>query len=177
VNTSGEQIAEAPVELLDFQGIFLTQFPRIVRIIVRIVDDSGLAEDLAMEVFLKLWRTPPRKASDPGGWLYRTAVRAALDELRRRARRQKYESIFGLAQRRETPDDIHSAGQRRQRVRIVLASIHHRHAELLILRSDGFSYEDAAHTLGLNPASIGTLLRRAQEAFRKEYVKRYGEEY
>jgi RNA polymerase sigma-70 factor (ECF subfamily) len=48
-------------------------------------------------------------------------------------------------------------------------------AELLVLRSDGFSYDEIAHVLKLNPSSIGTLLRRAEEGFRKAYVKRYGQ--
>ena len=48
-------------------------------------------------------------------------------------------------------------------------------AELLILRSDGVLYDELAAVLSLNPASVGTLLSRARAAFRKEYVRRYGE--
>jgi DNA-directed RNA polymerase specialized sigma24 family protein len=36
------------------------------------------------------------------------------------------------------------------------------------------SYQEVAEILHLNAASIGTLLRRAQETFRKEYVRRHG---
>ena len=50
-----------------------------------------------------------------------------------------------------------------------------RQAELLLLRSHGLSYDELASALDLNPVSIGTLLSRAQHAFRKEYVKRYGQ--
>ena len=57
----------------------------------------------------------------------------------------------------------------------VLASLAPRHAELLLLRADGLSYREVAEALEQNPASIGTLLIRAQEAFRKEYVNRYGQ--
>jgi RNA polymerase sigma-70 factor (ECF subfamily) len=46
----------------------------------------------------------------------------------------------------------------------------------LLLRSNGLSYEEVANALELNPASVGTLLSRAQQAFRKEYIKRYGEQ-
>jgi RNA polymerase sigma-70 factor (ECF subfamily) len=60
-------------------------------------------------------------------------------------------------------------------VRAVLASMPRRDAELLLLRSDDMSYEELAAALSLNPASVGTLLSRARQAFRKEYVKRYGE--
>jgi RNA polymerase sigma-70 factor (ECF subfamily) len=51
-----------------------------------------------------------------------------------------------------------------------------RQAELLLLRSQGFSYQELASTLGLNPASIGSVLSRAQQKFRKEFIKRYGEQ-
>jgi RNA polymerase sigma-70 factor, ECF subfamily len=56
----------------------------------------------------------------------------------------------------------------------VLAVIEPRQSELLLLRSQGLSYEELAATLNLKAASIGTLLARAQQAFRKEYIKRYG---
>ena len=56
----------------------------------------------------------------------------------------------------------------------MLAAIDFRTAELLLLRSDGLSYEELASALEMNPKSVGSLLSRAQETFRKEYIKRYG---
>jgi RNA polymerase sigma-70 factor (ECF subfamily) len=47
---------------------------------------------------------------------------------------------------------------------------------LLLLRGQGLLYEELAAALSINPASVGTLLSRAKAAFRKEYVKRYGEQ-
>jgi RNA polymerase sigma-70 factor (ECF subfamily) len=75
-----------------------------------------------------------------------------------------------------TPEDIRSAAQEQERVRAVLAAIESRQAEMLVLRSDGLSYQELACAMELNPASVGTLLSRAQGAFRKEYIKRYGTE-
>ena len=57
----------------------------------------------------------------------------------------------------------------------MLAVIDPRYAELLLLRGDGMSYEELASALELNEASVGTFLSRARDAFRQEYVKRYGE--
>jgi len=59
---------------------------------------------------------------------------------------------------------------------MALSAIEHRAAELLVLRSHGLYLPRAGGSLHLNPASIGTLLSRAQQAFRKEYIKRYGTE-
>jgi RNA polymerase sigma-70 factor (ECF subfamily) len=98
-----------------------------------------------------------------------------FDELRKQARRGRHERWPAPVRRPPTPEEIHSATQEQDRVRTVLGGIARRHAELLVLRSQGFNYEELAATLELNPASVGTLLSRAQQAFRKEYLKRYGE--
>jgi len=56
---------------------------------------------------------------------------------------------------------------------VVLSVLEPREAELLLLRSHGFSYDELASALDLKTASIGTFLSRAQQAFRKEYMRRY----
>lgn len=102
-------------------------------------------------------------------------MRIGLDELRHRARRSRYEALARLIRPSRTPEEISAAGQEQDAVRQVLGGINRRHAELLLLRNRGFSYEEVAAALKLNPASVGTLLSRAQSAFRKEYIRRYGE--
>jgi RNA polymerase sigma-70 factor, ECF subfamily len=109
------------------------------------------------------------------GWLYRAAVRKGLDELRTRTRRTRYEAQLEVG-RLPGPEEIHAAAEEQERVRLVLAVLNSRQAELLLLRSHGLSYDELAAALNLNVASIGTLLSRAQRAFRKEYIKRYGRE-
>ena len=165
--------SEAPT---GFEALFCAQYERIARVIARVVQDRARAEELAVEVFLKLWRNPQAQGDKAGGWLYRAAVRRGLDELRQRTRRSRYEGMFGTEKRVPTPEDIRTTNEAQERVRLVLAAIETRQAELLLLRSHGLSYEELAAALELNPVSIGTLLNRAQQAFRKEYIKRYGQE-
>ncbi len=43
------------------------------------------------------------------------------------------------------------------------------HATLLMLRAEGLSYQELAATLRLHPASVGTMLARAEERFKREY--------
>ncbi len=160
----------------DFEATFRAQYERIARVIARVVKDRARAEELAVEVFLKLWRNPQAQGGNVRGWLYRAAVRIGLDELRRSTRRARYERLVGLIRRVPTPENIRGAAERQERIRRVLAAVEPRQAELLVLRSHGLSYEELASALDLNPASIGTLLSRAQQAFRKEYGKRYGDE-
>jgi RNA polymerase sigma-70 factor (ECF subfamily) len=149
----------------------------LARVIGRVIRDHGRAEELAVDVLLKWSRHPGAHGDGAEAWLYRTAVRAALNELRRQARQDRYERLFGVFVDHApapTPEDIRSAGETSAQVRGVLRVIRRRHAELLILRSHGLSYEELASSLGLNPASVGTLLARAQHAFKQEYTRRYG---
>jgi RNA polymerase sigma-70 factor (ECF subfamily) len=168
----GVKISEMP---FDFEETFRRQYARIARVIARVVRDPARSEELAVEVFLKLWRSPGAHGEKSDGSLYRVAVRKALDELRRLTRRARYEAFFGFGKSSRNPEEIHAANEEQQRVRLILALIDRRQAELLLLRGNDFSYDELASALNLNPASIGTLLSRAQQAFRREYVKRYGQ--
>lgn len=176
MNAPSEAIAQinAGDTRIDIDTVFRAHYERIARVIARVTGDPSRAEELAVEVFVKLWRTPEAQGEKVGGWLYRTALRKGLDELRRRTRRDRYERLLAFGRGVSTPEQICASTEEQQRVRLVLAVLGRRDAELLLLRSDGFSYAEAASALELNPASIGTLLSRAQQAFRKEYIKRYG---
>ncbi len=160
----------------DFEATFQAHYGRVARVIQGVVHDHARAEELAVEVFVKLWRSPQAQTEKADGWLYRAAIHRALDELRRRERRRRYERLFGFLKPVPTPEDLRAATEEQERVRRVLAAIEPRAAELLLLRGQGLSYEEVASALALNPASVGTLLSRAQEAFRKEFVRRYGQQ-
>ena len=166
--------AEAPTESFDFDAVFHTHYRRIARVIVRVIQDPSRADELAVDVFWKLWRHPSAHGPHAAGWLYRCAVRAAVDELRRRSRRERYERWFGINAVSHDPEQTHNQGEERIRIRTVLAALRSSDAQLIALRAEGLSYEELAQALKLKPTSVGTMLRRAQESFRKEYVKRYG---
>lgn len=159
---------------MEFESVFEMHYVRVARVVGRIVHDPARAEELAVDIFWKLWRNSTASGDNVGAWLSRAAVRAGLDELRKQARRAKYERFVGWLIEPRTPEALHTATEEQQRVRSILALLAARDAEMLILRSDGLSYQEIAQALGLNPASIGTLLSRAQDSFRKEYTKRYG---
>jgi RNA polymerase sigma-70 factor (ECF subfamily) len=157
---------------MDLEASFAEHYGRVARVIAKVIRDPARAEELAVEVFLR-WS---RRGGAEVAWLYRTAVRISLDELRRRTRRGRYEALAAFFRATPTPEDLRGSQEEHERVRAVLAAMKTRDAELLLLRSDEASYEELAATLKLNPASVGTLLSRAQRAFRKEYTKRYGEQ-
>ena len=162
-----------------FDQLFLAHYAQIAAILCRVVGDWGRAEELANEVFLKLYRRPLSKISsgNVGGWLYRTAMNLGIDALRSSARRKRYElaaaqdGLRGYAQ--ETPFDKLERSENEQRVRAVLADLKPEQAQLLVLRASGHSYGELAHVFGVEPGAIGTRLLRAEAAFEKKYRQKY----
>ena len=73
----------------DFQTIYDTYQPRILRYLVRLIGEPE-AEDLAQEVFVKVSRalTTFRGESQLSTWLYRIATNAAIDKMRTASFRQ-----------------------------------------------------------------------------------------
>ena len=181
VGRQNEVVAEmsAGAKAVDIETLFRMHYAGLTRMIGRVVRDRSRAEELAGEVFLKLWRKGIPEVDDVDGWLYRVAVNAGLDDLRREMRRTRYEHLLRWARTErspETPEEVLRENEQKGRVRSVLGALPKRQAELLLLRSQGFSYSELGSTLSVNPASVGVLLARAREIFRKEYIKRYGEE-
>jgi RNA polymerase sigma-70 factor (ECF subfamily) len=181
VNASTEVVAESDAQetQFDIEVLFRAYYAQVARIIARVVRDQARSEELAVDVFLKLWRDRKAKQENVEAWLYRVAVNAGLDELRRQTRRGHYERMLAWIRPRAsvaTPEDLHSRSQQQDKVRSVLGVMEPRQAQFLLLRSQDFSYQEVASILNLNPASIGTLLWRAPESFRREYIRRYGHE-
>lgn len=156
-------------------AMFRAHYARVARVIGRVIRDQARAEELAVDVFLTFWRTPSAHGDHAEGWLVRTAVRRGLDELRRLDRRRRFDRLWHLVRLAPaTPEAILDARGDQARTRIVLAAISRRHAGLLLLRSEGLSYQELAAAANVNPTYVGSLLSRAEAAFRKEYEKRYG---
>jgi RNA polymerase sigma-70 factor (ECF subfamily) len=164
----------------DFEALFQDFYPKLARLLYRVTGDIGRAEEVAAEAFCRLHRRPPAKSLNVEGWLYRTGLRLALDQLRRQRRRERYEHLaaqVGFSTSRQPSDGFSEFDQsdERQCVRRVLASLKRTHANLLVLDSEGLNYAELAAALELKRSSVGTLLFRARRAFRKEYLRRYGQ--
>jgi RNA polymerase sigma-70 factor (ECF subfamily) len=166
----------------EFETLFVKHYARIVGILRRIVGDHGRAEELASEVFLKLYLRP--LSADPGGnvggWLYRTATNLGIDALRATARRDSIERAAARDRNRtntaENGFQHIVRSERAQRVRTVLAEIKPAQTQLLLLRASGDSYKELAAALEIEPGSVGTLLVRAEAAFEQRYLELFGAE-
>jgi RNA polymerase sigma-70 factor (ECF subfamily) len=152
----------------DLEEVFRTAYPRVVAVAARVLRSRDEAEDVAQEVFLTFGRSavPPGEAV---AWLSVAAAHTALNHLRSRRRRAWREEAAG-DHSAVTPDvaDAVVTLEERRRVRAALARLPRKHAVALVLRHSGLSYAEVAAALDLSPGSVGTTVRRAESALRKE---------
>jgi RNA polymerase sigma factor (sigma-70 family) len=163
-----------------FEKFFLEHYPRLVKTLLRLVGNSGLAEDLASDAFFRFHQHQSQYLSDenPAGWLYRTAMNLGLDALRSDSRRTRREERA----QREGPRDQAAgnplyellAEEQRERVRTVIARLKPPRGQVLLMGSSGFTCREIAALLELKPDSLYVLISRARAQFEKEYVSLYG---
>ncbi len=162
----------------EFESIFREHFGRMVGVARRVLRSDSEAEEVCAEAFLKLYRSGPRVLAGGavGAWLYRVATRESIDRLRRNKRRGVEEELDDEAPggSEDRPDDPLNRLMRNERiaeVRSTLARLNPEKAQLLLLRYSGLSYQEIAAAMQVKPASVGTMLARAEAEFSANYQK------
>ena len=69
----------------------------------------------------------------------------------------------------EGPETDYDRQERSASVRAALATLNERDREALLLKAEGFNYEEIAATLGLSKGAIGTTLARARRRLVEAY--------
>ena len=153
----------------DLEEIFRGEYQRVVGVAARVLGSREQAEDVAQDVFVSFGRSSV-PAAQARGWLSVAAAHTALNLLRSGRRRSSREEAATAAEPAVATDvsDAVVTREERTRVRAALARLPRRHAVALVLRHSGLSYADVAAALDLSPGSVGTTVRRAESALRKE---------
>jgi RNA polymerase sigma-70 factor, ECF subfamily len=160
-----------------FDSLFRTHYRRVARVIGRIIHDESRAEEIAVDVFVKWRRHPAAHGTGAEGWLYRTAVRQALDAGRRDTRWYRVRRVLAyVSDLPPTPEELHTHHVERRQVHAVLRSLRRRDVEVLLLWAEDLSHAEIAAAVSVQPSSVGSLLRRAQEKFRTKYEAKYGKQ-
>ena len=156
----------------DLEQVFRTAYPRVVAVAARVLGSRAEADDVAQEVFLSFSRSSV-PAGEATGWLSVAAAHTALNHLRSGRRRSAREEAVRSGEEVVAPDvaDAVVALDDRRRVRAALEQLPRRQAVALVLRHSGLSYAEVAAALDLSPGSVGTTVRRAETALRKELTR------
>jgi len=141
----------------------------VYHLVLRMVRRAAVAEDLAQDVFIRLWRHlgDLESADVLPGWLRRVAVNAVIDHWRKEdARRRKLAAMreHPLARRVVRPSSRMETDESVDAVQAALARLPAKLRSVLVLRAtENMSYEELADTLGISTSAVRSRLFRARE--------------
>jgi len=156
----------------DWNDLYRTVFPDLVRFLHRKVWDADQARDLAQEAFVRALEHEPQK---PRPWLFQVAANLARDEARTVVRRRRHLALLKseaeVAQEAAAVDPAEESRRKEREglVRAALAELGERDREALLLWDAGLSYPEIARQTGLAVASVGTTLARARRRLAEIY--------
>lgn len=152
----------------DVGRLFEEYHDSLVRMLYRRTGDRDQAEELAQETFARAVAAPPR---NPRPWLFAVALNLVREDGRRTVRQgRRLQLLKGEAELSEPPPDVAvEQGEQTARVRAALARLGERDREALLLKAEGFNYDEIAETLGLAKGAVGTTLARARRRLVEAY--------
>lgn len=158
---------------IDWNDLYRSTFPDLVRFLHRKVWDAERARDLAQEAFVRALRHEPKR---PRAWLFQVAANLARDEARMVIRRKKHLVLLkGEAEAHEqVPDPAQEMAERERwgLVREALDALSEKDREALLLWDAGQSYTEIAKQTGLAVGAVGTTLARARRRLAEAYRQR-----
>lgn len=157
---------------MDIDALFHRTYPQLFRYLHRLTGNPDTADDLAQESFVRLVARPmPEAEARP--WLFRVATNLFLDGARRAQRHRRLLAVHPvLPGGAPAPDEEVEHTERVRGVREALEKLPERDRVILLMRMEGFKYDEIARAVGVAPGSIGTLLARATRRFTAAYPGR-----
>lgn len=173
---SDQTATAAATEKIGFEEAFALHHRTVFRAARSVVQDSGLAEDITQETFLRLYK---HQASITDSemlrpWLIRVAINVAKNTIRGQFRANTRDENYVKETGTFTAASIETDYEEQAGVSEIYRALNKIKEPLrscLILKQQGLSYKEIAGSLELNESSIGTFVARARQEFARFYGK------
>jgi RNA polymerase sigma factor (sigma-70 family) len=158
--------------------------------ILGIVQNETEAEDLAQDVFIKVFEKISTFKGDSkfSTWLYRIAMTTALDHLRSKKRKKRFGFLQSLgvggSEEKEQVPDFHHPGvslDNKERSAVLFKAIdalpENQKAAYTLHKLEGLSYRDVSEVLKTTVSAVESLMSRANQNLRKQLEDYYNKHY
>jgi RNA polymerase sigma-70 factor (ECF subfamily) len=149
---------------------------RIMNLVSRFINDRDRAEEIAQEVFLRVFRNRERyrKSGKFSTWIFTIAVNLTKNEIRSRVRHRGTFSLDAMEEEsggqgvsfpdsRPLPDEDLSSVEIGEKVADALRKIPPRYREAVMLRDvEGLSYEEVGQILRIPGGTVRSRINRAR---------------
>ena len=158
--------------------------------ILGIVQNETEAEDLAQDVFIKVFEKISTFKGDSkfSTWLYRIATTTALDHLRSKKRKKRFGFLQSLGgggtEEKEQVPDFHHPGislDNKERAAVLFKAIEglpeNQKSAYTLHKLEGLSYRDVSEVLNTTVSAVESLMSRANQNLRKQLEDYYNKHY
>lgn len=141
--------------------------PALLNYVRQMVRSLADAEDIVQTAFLKTFdQAQFNRIENLRSWIYRVAHNLAIDSIRRASIHEQAVSEWVHRNRLKTAITAEQASINQQAVERALSSLNERERACLLLRAEGFRYEEIAEVLGTSSKSVSVYLARAAKKVR-----------
>ena len=144
----------------------------VLHVAFRSMGDMSLAEDVAQEAFIKVFRGLPHYRPEKPfvHWLHRVVANAVTDELRRKRATIPLDALVNPPESSEAePEDVAGQHDVQQAVRAAIAALPPRYREIISLQVfHELTYEEIARRLRLPLGTVMWRLNMAKRLLRKQ---------
>ncbi|GAB5441586.1 MAG: sigma-70 family RNA polymerase sigma factor [Fuerstiella sp.] len=171
-----------------FEDLVSRYQDRLIGFFFHMVRDRTLAEDMAQEVFMRVFRARQRYSAKArfSTWLFRIAHNLASNQKRGLARRREIPLVNDASEREVRPEEEILAEksalmptrrldsmETQDIVRQALEQLNERQKTAVLLHKfEGMSYQEIGEILDLNVVAVKSLLSRARSRL-KETLEKY----
>ena len=157
--------------------------PLVFRTCIGFVHDKDDADDLTQEVFIQAYQSLSRFRGNSAfsTWLYRIAVNASLNSVRRSSKNfivQRFNSLFGSEKTSDIPfsqadaDDPENILIRKEHVVRVQKAIdslpENQRTAIILSKYDDLSQKEIAAIMNITEGAVESLLQRAKQNLREK---------
>jgi len=149
---------------------------RVVGTVSKMLGSDAEAEDLAQQVFIRIWKSAPRyrPTAKFTTWLFRITRNLVFNELRRKRHfvDQADEMPEPAERRDQEPDKVLMEGELQSAIQSAIDQLPESQRLAIILRRyEGMAYEEIAAVMGTTVPAVKSILFRARAELRERLEK------
>ncbi len=168
-----------------FRWLVETYRNRVFHTVLNMLHDEKEAEDAAQETFIQVFESIGsfKEESSLSTWIYRIAVRKALDKIRRRKTRQKLHQLLPWwmpDEKKSSNEMFHHPGiaaENKEKAAVLFKAIESlpekQKLAFTLIKVQGMNYEEACEIMQQNIKAVESLITRAKVNLQKQLEQFY----